>query len=627
MSDTPQRSSSSRPLLPNLLVGALILVVVAAVLVASFTIDPAPRHAKAPGAFTPRPPSTGQASATATTPAPAFADDLSLPPADAPAGPTSSDVAAADQGSADDSPPADWKTLPIDKLRARANANQGPAMEELARRLFDGNGIAPDPPAAAGWMMRAAELGSPQAEFSVGVMYERGVVVERNSTRAAQWYGRAADTGLAVAKHNLALLLREGKGVPRNGARAIELLRSAARQGMAASMFSLGDIYEQGDAAPKDLAAALAWFAITEELERQVNHGTETTLMKTAAQRVQSLKRTLTPAELQRAEELGQKEFHQIVLALATHKQATPKPQPAQAAPAAAGTPPATAASQPAEDRSGWPKDTAGQVRAIQQLLVELKLLHDKPDGLLGPMTRNALREFQRRAGLAASGEPSKEIYLALREKLAAQATAKGWSLPPPQSAAAANKTPPAPATIDLGKTEPPPPPPSSAEIARSSPKPAPVEPTVEPVIELAKNEPPAPPTSAEIAATPPLLPPKPIDPPPPPLKVDVSKPAALAPPATLPDKPRTASIEPPKAVTPAGTWPKNLLDQTKAIQQLLGELRFFHGTPTGRVDAATRTAIREYQRMAGLKETGEPSKALFESLKEMRAMMAPKQD
>ena len=44
-----------------------------------------------------------------------------------------------------------------------------------------------------------------------------------------------------------------------------------------------------------------------------------------------------------------------------------------------------------------------------------------------------------------------------------------------------------------------------------------------------------------------------------------------------------------------------------------------------GRSDAATHAAIRDYQHMAGLKETGEPSKALFESLKEMRDLMAPK--
>jgi TPR repeat protein len=136
-------------------------------------------------------------------------------------------------------------------VRTRANANEIPAMEEIARRLIQGIGVAKDPQAGAGWLLRAAGAGSAQAAFNVGVMYERGFVVERDSGRAVDWYRKAADGDMPAAKHNLALLLRDGRGAPRDAKRAIELLHSAARQGMAASMFSLGDMYERGDAAPR----------------------------------------------------------------------------------------------------------------------------------------------------------------------------------------------------------------------------------------------------------------------------------------------------------------------------------------------------------------------------------------
>ncbi len=132
-----------------------------------------------------------------------------------------------------------------------------------------------DPQAGAGWLLRAAALGSAPSAFNVGVMYERGFVVERDSSKAAEWYRKAADAGLPTAKHNLALLLRDGKGVARDVKAAIQLLLSAAHQGMAASMFILGDIYEQGDGGTKDPAAALAWFAITGEFERQTNRDGE----------------------------------------------------------------------------------------------------------------------------------------------------------------------------------------------------------------------------------------------------------------------------------------------------------------------------------------------------------------
>ncbi len=190
-------------------------------------------------------------------------------------------------------------------------------------------------------MLRAAELGSAQAAFDVGVMYESGFVVERSATRAAQWYRRAADAGIPAAQHNLALLLRAGKGVPRDGAEAVKLLQEAAHRGMTASMFTLGDIYERGDAAPKDLAATTAWFAITAQFERQAAMGKETQLGRTALDRSQAIQRVLTPAELQRARELGEHEIQGIVQTMSP-PQAGVLPAPALPSATASASSPAS---------------------------------------------------------------------------------------------------------------------------------------------------------------------------------------------------------------------------------------------------------------------------------------------
>jgi len=63
------------------------------------------------------------------------------------------------------------ESLPIDEVRTRAGANDIAAMEEVARRLLQGLGVAKDPQAGAGWLLRAAEGGSAQAAFNLGVMY------------------------------------------------------------------------------------------------------------------------------------------------------------------------------------------------------------------------------------------------------------------------------------------------------------------------------------------------------------------------------------------------------------------------------------------------------------------------
>jgi peptidoglycan hydrolase-like protein with peptidoglycan-binding domain len=272
------------------------------------------------------------------------------------------------------------------------------------------------------------------------------------------------------------------------------------------------------------------------------------------------LQRGLTGAELQRAQQLGQTEFRAIAEALAPPK---PSPPPAEPTPSsAASARPPTSAS---DDLPSWPKAPADQVRAIQQALADLQLLRDKPDGVLGPMTRNAIRDFQRGAGLRISGEPSKEVYLALRQALIQRDIASSplplpaKQEPPksePQQAAAQPEPPAAPVAIDLGKREP-------------------------PAIDLANSEPPPPPTSIDFARA-------------------------------------TAKVD-------TNAWPADGSDQVRVIQGLLRELKILGEPVSGEVSTATRAAIREYQRLAGLKETGEPSEALFDSLKEMRALMVRK--
>ena len=107
-------------------------------------------------------------------------------------------------------------------------------------------------------------------------------------------------------------------------------------------------------------------------------------------------------------------------------------------------------------------------------------------------------------------------------------------------------------------------------------PKPAPPEATPSAAIDLGQPEPPpAPPTSADIART--------------------------------------------------DAWPTATADQVTAIQRLLRDLNFLRDPPDGLYGPATRAAILDYERTAGLAQTGEVSKALFESLKETRAKAMPK--
>ena len=57
----------------------------------------------------------------------------------------------------------------------------------------------------------------------------------------------------------------------------------------------------------------------------------------------------------------------------------------------------------------------------------------------------------------------------------------------------------------------------------------------------------------------------------------------------------------------------------------MLRDLNFSRDPPDGIYGPATRAAIVEFERTAGLAQTGEPSKALFESLQDMRSTMLRK--
>jgi localization factor PodJL len=407
---------------------------------------------------------------------------------------------------ASDKPHVAWATMPIEELRQRAHADEVPAMEELGRRLIVGTGVPRDQPTGVAWFQRAADAGSPTAAFNVGVMYDRGFVLERNAEKAVEWYRKAITGGVAPAKHNLALMLREGRGAPQDGPKAAELLREAAHQGMTASMYALGDMYEHGGAVLKDPAAALAWFAITTELELQANHGTDTALSKAAQQRGEALERVMTGTDRERADKIGETEYRQIVTAL------QPKPAPTTLTQAA---PQASPVREPP-----WPDTPVDRVKLVQQALVDLHRLHGKVDGVAGQATRVAIRQFEKSVGLPSTGEPSREVYLALVKARGGHEAVKPTNPPP-------------------------------ADIAKS------------------------------------------ID---------------------------TKSTETKSANADADDWPATAPDQIRAIQRLLVDLKLLKAEPTGTVGPLTRRAIRTYQKKSGLKETGQPSKALFESLKATRA-------
>jgi peptidoglycan hydrolase-like protein with peptidoglycan-binding domain len=239
----------------------------------------------------------------------------------------------------------------------------------------------------------------------------------------------------------------------------------------------------------------------------------------------------------------------------------------------------------------GWPKNAVEQVRVLQQRLLDLKLLRDKPDGVLGPLTRTAIRDAQRGAGLAETGEPSRELFVALTANR--RDVVDNSPLPAPPRAEATAQT--APADGEAWPTD-------RTEQVRTVQKllrdlelySGSLTGQLGPVTQAAIRE------FQRTAGLP--------------QTGEPSRELHLA-----LKSPAPPSSPPPPDPAPAAAsdgWPADRTGQLKAIQVLLRELKYYNGGPTGELGPLTQSGIREFQRAAGLPQTGEPSRELYLALR-----------
>jgi Caspase domain/Sel1 repeat len=101
--------------------------------------------------------------------------------------------------------------------------------------------------------MGAAQGGDPDAQYYVGVLYEKGAEGQPNYSKAAGWYRQAADKGIRRAAINLGRLYEQGLGVEKSESEARKWFAKANRDGAAA-----GELVSQAGTAQQELADARA---------------------------------------------------------------------------------------------------------------------------------------------------------------------------------------------------------------------------------------------------------------------------------------------------------------------------------------------------------------------------------
>jgi localization factor PodJL len=261
-------------------------------------------------------------------------------------------------------------------VRAAAANGNAAAQYEIGQRYANGEGAAQDLAQAYYWYRQAANQGLAVAQYRLATLYEKGRGIGQDDAQARLWYEKAAMQGNVKAMHNLAVIHAEGRGTRQDFTTAARWFGEAAERGLGDSQYNLAILQERGLGVQQDLVSAYKWLAIA---ARGGDQG--------AAQKRDELAQKLDPASLAQAK-----------VAAETWRAKTPDPL-------ANGGPDVTGSLASPAGQAGLAHDPARtEIARAQALLMRLGYDPGTSDGRMGTRTRDAIRAYQRSAGLEETG-------------------------------------------------------------------------------------------------------------------------------------------------------------------------------------------------------------------------------
>lgn len=109
----------------------------------------------------------------------------------------------------------------------------------------------------------AAEGGDSQAQYALALLYEYGAdTIDRDPEQSVFWLKKAAHGGVAGACLYLGLKYEYGNRVKKDTRKAACWYACAARKDWPAAQFFLATLYEKGKGVPQSSLNALAWYGL-----------------------------------------------------------------------------------------------------------------------------------------------------------------------------------------------------------------------------------------------------------------------------------------------------------------------------------------------------------------------------
>ncbi|MGB8870995.1 MAG: tetratricopeptide repeat protein, partial [Rhodomicrobium sp.] len=144
----------------------------------------------------------------------------------------------------------------------------------LASMLERGAGVAKDEARAIALYRRAASAGHVQAMHNLGALLLKNDTAQ-SYREAASWFDRAAEAGLADSQYNLALLYEHGLGIEQDLSRAYQWYLRAAKSGVKEAAEQAGRLKRTLSAAEMAAAAerANSWQPVLEDSVKSADKG------------------------------------------------------------------------------------------------------------------------------------------------------------------------------------------------------------------------------------------------------------------------------------------------------------------------------------------------------------------
>ncbi|WP_124339275.1 tetratricopeptide repeat protein [Pseudomonas chlororaphis] len=136
--------------------------------------------------------------------------------------------------------PADWSKV-ASLYQQAVEKNHWKAMHNLAELYLRGDGVAKDTNKAIDLYLKMIQLQAPLGYYDMSVMTQRGVGVVQSDRSAVQFLIRASDLGSPQAQTRIGYIYIYDK---RKDAVGLGYLRCAEKQGYADAAYKLGSYYE-----------------------------------------------------------------------------------------------------------------------------------------------------------------------------------------------------------------------------------------------------------------------------------------------------------------------------------------------------------------------------------------------